>query len=608
MPTHCFKVTYLVGIYPFVYVHAFRFNSWVIPSPLPPPNYFLLIPKASTYWQNPESKGKKQRVAVDSGIDMPLAQVSLITKGSLQPVEELAAARSQAVIHKLADQIKALDVKWEQFADPKQCILLPFPYAGVVPKRFQLEGQEHVFRFCGRTAWKPIYEQVKAMNAMQNNRLHLHGTLGAGKSYLLAGLVCQLQREGMRVIYLPDCYELLLCEPPALYILPSLYLAFYQDPVLGDKVKELTRFFFEKGRTQEDLEWDMIMFCNLAAQVERPIIWVIDQANALDDGEYDRVNNVKKTQTRRFLDRLSSKHMKLASSTANCSAAKHDEIMATSESRFNLYLGLDDIEMTEWWRRLDITYGHLQQLQFEPTQKESLERLTGRMPLLLRGLEHVLADKDLGQQVAIGGIPRLSNARPSPATMGAQLLPTVHARLMELPEVMKLVGAINRYASAKFEEFSDSGNDDARKRFQRGWEACIFETPLAETECSHLDGRFFFRERAEDGVYVGRTTCDLARTVGATRLRQLQNLGDFGEKPWVNRIAHAGGNPAVLGFLVERAVLGILITSGTKFAGPELEFHKALDLQKFSGYLPNDAPKRNNKAIIYVPTRTTTRR
>ncbi|KAF8448161.1 hypothetical protein BGX38DRAFT_1142913 [Terfezia claveryi] len=476
MPTHCFKVTYLVGIYPFVYVHAFRFNSWVIPSPLPPPNYFLLIPKASTYWQNPESKGKKQRVAVDSGIDMPLAQVSLITKGSLQPVEELAAARSQAVIHKLA------------------------------------------------------------------------------------------------------------------------------GPVLGDKVKELTRFFFEKGRTQEDLEWDMIMFCNLAAQVERPIIWVIDQANALDDGEYDRVNNVKKTQTRRFLDRLSSKHMKLASSTANCSAAKHDEIMATSESRFNLYLGLDDIEMTEWWRRLDITYGHLQQLQFEPTQKESLERLTGRMPLLLRGLEHVLADKDLGQQVAIGGIPRLSNARPSPATMGAQLLPTVHARLMELPEVMKLVGAINRYASAKFEEFSDSGNDDARKRFQRGWEACIFETPLAETECSHLDGRFFFRERAEDGVYVGRTTCDLARTVGATRLRQLQNLGDFGEKPWVNRIAHAGGNPAVLGFLVERAVLGILITSGTKFAGPELEFHKALDLQKFSGYLPNDAPKRNNKAIIYVPT------
>jgi len=50
------------------------------------------------------------------------------------------------------------------------------------------------------------------MNAMQNNRLHLHGALRAGKSYLLARLVSQLKREGMRVVYLPDCYELLLCD------------------------------------------------------------------------------------------------------------------------------------------------------------------------------------------------------------------------------------------------------------------------------------------------------------------------------------------------------------------------------------------------------------
>ena len=193
----------------------------------------------------------------------------------------------------------------------------------------------------------PIYEQVKKMNAMQCNRLHLHGTLGAGKSYLLAALVCQLQREGVRVVYLPDCYELLLCEPPVLYILPSLYSAFYQDPVLGRKVNELAQTFFEKGRTREDLEWGMTMFCNLAAQVERPILWVVDQANALDDGEYDRVSSVKKIQTRGLLDGLSSKHMKLSSSTANYSAAEYDQMRATSESRINLYLGLDDVSFSQ---------------------------------------------------------------------------------------------------------------------------------------------------------------------------------------------------------------------------------------------------------------------
>ncbi|KAF8437336.1 hypothetical protein BGX38DRAFT_52710 [Terfezia claveryi] len=302
-------------------------------------------PRSSSPIQSLDSQRKKPRVVGDSGIDIPVAQAS--AKGSLQSVEELAAANKHATVHKVAVQIKTLDVRLEQFADAKQCILLPFPYAGVIPKRFQLEGQENVFRFFGRTAWKPVYEHVKTMNVMQNNRLHLHGTLGAGKSYLLAGLVCQLQREGMRVVYLPDCYELLLCEPPARYILPSLYSAFYQDPVLGVKVKELVQSFFEKGRTLEDLEWRMIMFCNLAADVERPILWVVDQANALDDGEYDRVSNVKKMQTRRLLDGLCSNHMKLESSTANYSAAKHDEIRATSESRMNLYLGLYDVEMTE---------------------------------------------------------------------------------------------------------------------------------------------------------------------------------------------------------------------------------------------------------------------
>ena len=231
----------------------------------------------------------------------------------------------------------------EQFADPKECILLPFPYAGVVPKRFQMDSQEAGFHFYGRTAWKLIYNQVKMMNPLQNNRLHLHGTLGAGKSYLLAGLVCQLEREGMRVVYLPDCYELLLCEPSILYILPSLYCAFYRDPVLGRKVKELAESFFEKGRTWEDLEREMVMFCNLAAQIGKHIIWVIDQANALDDGEYDRVSNQKKMQTRRMLDGLSSKHMKLASSTANYLAAKYDQVRATSESEISLYMGLDDV-------------------------------------------------------------------------------------------------------------------------------------------------------------------------------------------------------------------------------------------------------------------------
>lgn len=100
---------------------------------------------------------------------------------------------------------------------------------------------------------------------------------------------------------------------------------------------------------------------------------------------------------------------------------------------------------------------------------------------------------------------------------------------------------------------------------------------------------------------MGRTTSDLVRRVGAARLRDIENLADFAEGCWVRRIAHMGDNPAVLRLLVERAVLGTLIASGTKVAGSEPEFNKSLKIQKFSGQLPSDV-KRDGKGILYIPT------
>ena len=115
--------------------------------------------------------------------------------------------------------------------------------------------------------------------------------------------------------------------------------------------------------------------------------------------------------------------------------------------------------MAEWWRRQDD--GYPQKLKFDLPQKEALERLTGRMPLLLRGLEHIFASPDLERQVRSGDVKgRTSVTVPE----RAQLIQAVHARLVGLPEVVRLVGAINRYASDKFAEFTSSGNGDAMTR------------------------------------------------------------------------------------------------------------------------------------------------
>ena len=112
----------------------------------------------------------------------------------------------------------------------------------------------------------------------------------------------------------------------------------------------------------------------------------------------------------------------------------------------------------------------------------------------------------------------------------------------------------------------------------------------------YLDARFYYR----DGSGIGRTSCHLARTVGAARVRALETFAPFAEKSWLNRITHAGENPAVLGFLVERAVLGILVKTGTEHAGEE--FIRGLVQVVFSGPFPNEPPAHPNSPVIYIPT------
>ena len=186
---------------------------------------------------------------------------------------------------------------------------------------------------------------MKEINPKQQRRLHLHGTLGAGKSHLLAALVCLLKKQGTIVVYLPDCYELLMAEPPCLYVLTALFMAFHNDMHLAKEISNLAQGVLAKDYNYVRLEWEVTVFCNLAAQLGKTIYFIVDQTNVLDDGVSpdDRVSIEKKSQVRKLLDGISSNHIKISSSTANYRAAKCDEFRATSEERVNLYTGLDDV-------------------------------------------------------------------------------------------------------------------------------------------------------------------------------------------------------------------------------------------------------------------------
>ena len=93
-----------------------------------------------------------------------------------------------------------------------------------------------------------------------------------------------------------------------------------------------------------NLDWEVIGFCNKASKLGKTIIFVVDEANVLDadPNSEDRISNEKKMEVRDLLDGIAAMHLKIASSTANYLAARHDQFRDTSESRLSLYNGLED--------------------------------------------------------------------------------------------------------------------------------------------------------------------------------------------------------------------------------------------------------------------------
>ncbi|KAF8416591.1 hypothetical protein EV426DRAFT_721714 [Tirmania nivea] len=186
--------------------------------------------------------------------------------------------------------------------------------------------------------------------------------------------------------------------------------------------------------------------------------------------------------------------------------------------------------MAMWWEK------HEADIHVDDEDKKLMEEFTGRLPILFQRVS------DIGQVGAAEGIDSVQLQRQ---------------KLVKLPEVVKIIGAINAYAISKINQLNADGNDSAMQ------------------------------------------SCNIARAVAASRLREIESLPQFAEKWWLNLIAYCRDNAAVLGFLVERAVLGVLIQRGSVFAGRE--FDKPLVQQKFMERIPTQPPT-NTPPVIYIPT------
>jgi energy-coupling factor transporter ATP-binding protein EcfA2 len=151
----------------------------------------------------------------------------------------------------------------------------------------------------GRSKFAELYEQTQRDSFRRGfESIYLYGSSGSGKSHILAALACQLIREGKRVVYLPDCGQLLKNFPRDLRL--ALRCAFYGSRHL------------ETIDSACDLE-PLLKFC----EKRTDIYYIVDQLNALELGGLHGSSDDEKKEVTTKLKRITSGHMYIFSASAN---------------------------------------------------------------------------------------------------------------------------------------------------------------------------------------------------------------------------------------------------------------------------------------------------
>lgn len=158
-------------------------------------------------------------------------------------------------------------------------------------------------------------------------KLSLYGTIGYGKSYLLAALVCYLTVNGTRIVYIPDCRE--CCEEPLNYFLAAMLFTWADDIKAQEAIMRL--------KSMDDI-WDF--FKN-----KRNILFIVDQTNALDVEEKsgDTVSNDRKKDVRKWIDWFTSQHKVIYSVSANYQARVRTVQKQTNDKKLYVYGGFSAV-------------------------------------------------------------------------------------------------------------------------------------------------------------------------------------------------------------------------------------------------------------------------
>jgi hypothetical protein len=225
------------------------------------------------------------------------------------------------------------DVNW--YSNPRSKGILPFAF---LSDRLPIERFELVdhfpgcdFQYIGRESFDRVWKAVDQLRTtIGRSRIYIHGTMGYGKSHILAALACVLSQRGDRVVYLPDCREML--RGPLPYLQTALLCAF-ADPSLSSQRADIRAF----GSAA-----DLAMFCQ-----KSPGRWyfIVDQMNAFDEeaSNGDVISNVKKNEFNNLLMEMTVSHFTITSASANHKTAMHMQRKQTNDIKLSLMGGMSHV-------------------------------------------------------------------------------------------------------------------------------------------------------------------------------------------------------------------------------------------------------------------------
>ena len=190
---------------------------------------------------------------------------------------------------------------------PGKWIELPYPFVGrrLFNTRFKFTGNK-TFEYMGREVFAELREQIATFIQGEEQVLNIQGTIGEGKSHLLAAAVCFIiAKKKQRVVYLPNCAA--FATDQVAYLRAALALALHDQDSFLDRLGDATSL--EELKTIID-DWDS------------QLVWIFDQWNALETGKggaaYSDVKDVEKVQLRQYLREISGRnHHRILGSSAN---------------------------------------------------------------------------------------------------------------------------------------------------------------------------------------------------------------------------------------------------------------------------------------------------